>query len=637
MDGRVQFTRVVPLVLLEVVSLNGPNPFPSAVHRHYCPNAANQRGTEKGHVRASQLGLLRPGEAGYHSNQREMENRIAEVYVPRSHLKPAAVHFTFAFITFKQLKLVALSHKTGVAPLLCSNEDRGVKVNMVDFRLSRASALAQVGLFWIGNPGSAVVLVAKMWNGHGRYMSKSAPRSRAGGPVVFSLAGRRSGDLEFDDVCDGQKKNVCATPVGHLSLVRDSADLVPLTGLIVEAAVSQRRLLYRCSSSGAPLLWFRNFSPFTTYAAWIIVLEMVNSLDVIPQELQDKIVDLCTVVDLPSLRATCTMFHLCSTIRLFEEVIMIRHRMSRSQHIPANSTVFFSQHPFLQVFLQHLIFQDGEFDVEHIELLMQMLENITDIRLENCSFIVSGRMMCRWPQTRRLLVCGCVVDSLSMQKLLLSVYRLQYLVILACTFHDVPQTIVFPSTLMSCILDLDRDLGEVREFVGQWGIRALSWCSLSFRARVPSIIEEMIAWVFSSRALLEELHICTQSRGAHWHAVVPLVGCDKLRGLRISCAERNVDTMMATLTTLPEVRLESLCLNLHLVNQPTFPGDVTQVEFRVLDRVIETLFQAGRLRYVIPDKEVYLLYAEQHARCFPMLSSRHPMYTNESREIVKNT
>ncbi len=190
---------------------------------------------------------------------------------------------------------------------------------------------------------------------------------------------------------------------------------------------------------------------------------------------------------------------------------MIGHRMSRSQHTPAKSTAFFSQHPFLQVFPQRLIFQDGEFDVERVELLMQMFENVTDIRLENCTFIVPGRLMCRWPQARRLSVCGCAVDSLSMQKLLLSVYRLQYLVISACTFRDVPQTIVFPSTLMSCILDLDGDLGEAREFVGQWGIRAPSWRSLSFRAKVPSIIEEMIAWVFGSRASLEELHICTRT------------------------------------------------------------------------------------------------------------------------------
>ncbi|PBK79636.1 hypothetical protein ARMGADRAFT_1040641 [Armillaria gallica] len=391
-------------------------------------------------------------------------------YVPGSHLKLAAVHFTFAFVTFKRLKLVALSNKTGVTPLLCSNEDRCVEVNMVNFRLSGASALAQVGLSWVGNPGSAVVLVTKMWHGHGRYMSKSAPRSRAGGTVVFSLAGRRGGDLEFEVVCDGQK-----------------------------------------SGSGTPLVRFRNFPPFATYAAWIFVLEMVNSLEVIPQELRDKIVDFCAVVDLPSLRATCTMFHLHSTIRLFEEVVVIGHRMSRSQHTPAKSTVFFFQHPFLQVFLQRLIFQDGEFDVERIELLMQMLENITDIRLENCTFIIPGRLMCRWPQARRLSVCGCTVDSLSMQKLLLSVYRLQYLVISACTFRDVPQTIVFPSMLMSCILDLDGDLGEAREFVRQWGICTPSWRSLSFRAKVPSIIEEMIMWVFSLRASLEELHICTHT------------------------------------------------------------------------------------------------------------------------------
>ncbi len=132
-----------------------------------------------------------------------------------------------------------------------------------------------------------------------------------------------------------------------------------------------------------------------------------------------------------------------------------------------------------------------------------------------------------------------------------------------------------------------------------------------------------------------------ESRGAHWHTVVPLVGCHKLRGLRISCVERNVDTMTATLMTLPEVRLELLYLNLHLVNQPTFPGDVTQVEYRALDRVIENLFQTGHLRYVylafhfygvqvIPDEEVYLLYAEQHARCFPMLSSQG----RKEREII---
>ncbi|SJL15808.1 uncharacterized protein ARMOST_19313 [Armillaria ostoyae] len=368
---------------------------------------------------------------------------------------------------------------------------------------------------------------------------------------------------------------------------------------------------------------------------------MVHSLDVIPQELHDRIADLCAVVDLPSLRATCKMFHLRSTICLFEEVVMIGHPMSRSQHTPTRSTVFFSQHPFLQVFPQRLVFQDGEFDVEHVELLMQMLENVSDIRLENCMFIAPGRLMCRWPQARRLSVCRCAVDSLSMQKLLFSVYWLQYLVISACMFRDVPQTILFPSTLTSCILDLDGDLGEAGEFVGQWGIHAPSWRSLSFWAKVPSIIEEMIAWVFRSRASLEELHICTQSRGAHWHTVVPLVGCHKLRGLRISCAERNVDTMTATLTTLPEVRLESLCLNLHLVHQPTFPGSVTQVEFWALDRVIENLFQAGRLRYVylafhfygvqvVPDEEVYMQYAEQHAHCFPMLSSRRRM----EREIV---
>ncbi|KAK0506566.1 hypothetical protein EDD18DRAFT_1097832 [Armillaria luteobubalina] len=301
---------------------------------------------------------------------------------------------------------------------------------------------------------------------------------------------------------------------------------------------------------------------------------MVDSLNVIPQELCDKIVDLCAVVDLRSLRATCMTLHLHSMIRLFEEVVMIGHRMSRSQHTPANSTVFFSQHPFLQVFLQHLIFQDGEFDVERIELLMQMLGNVTDIRLENCSFIVSGRSTCPWPQTCRLSLCSCAVDSLSMQKLLLSIYRLQYLVISACTFRDVPQTIVFPPTLTSCILDLDGDLGEAREFIGQWGIRVPSWRTLSFRARVPSIIEEMIAWVFGSRASLEELHICTC--------------CDKLHGLRISCAERNMDTMMVTLTTLPEV---------------------------------------------IPDKEVYVLYAEQHAHCFPMLSS----WCRQEWEIVIHT
>ncbi|KAK0229898.1 hypothetical protein EDD85DRAFT_793787 [Armillaria nabsnona] len=487
---------------------------------------------------------------GHDSHSGDVEKK--RLYVPGSHLKPAVVHFTFAFVTFKRLKLVALSNKTGINPLLCSNEDRGLEVNM-------------------------------------------ALRSRAGGTIVFSLAGRRGGDLEFKYVMG---RSVCAFAI-QKCLCHTGWTFVIGPGLCRSSSTDWPGH-GSCHLSAKTLIPMQQLWHTSTPVPQFPPLRYV-----IPQELRDKIVDFCAVVDLPSLCATCMMFHLHSTIRLFEEVIVIGHRMSRSQHTPAKSMAFFFQHPFLQVFPQRLIFQDGEFDVKRVELLMQMLENVTDIRLEN---------------SRRLSVCSCAVDSLSMQKLLLSIYRLQYLVISACTFHDVPQTIVFPSTLMSCILDLDGDLGEAWEFVRQWGIRAPSWRSLSFWAKVPSIIEEMITWVF-------------ESRGAHWHTVVPLVGCHKLRGLGISCAECNVDTMTVTLTTLPEVRLKSLCLNLHLVNQPTFPGDVTQVEFRALDRVIENLFQAGRLRYVylafhfygvqvIPDEEVYLLYAEQHAHCFPMLSSR---------------